>query len=156
MVRRPPSSTLFPYTTLFRSLNGTGTVTIVDNDGALFAAEAAPASSTAVRPLTQEALAPVVTRAEAMWREVLPSADFSRVTFTIADLAGDLLGYTLGQDITIDPTSDGWGWSVMYADDGTPRMALLTVVLHELGLALGFAESDPREPFVMARTLAAG
>src|SRR5690348_18200750 len=78
MVRRPPSSTLFPYTTLFRSLNGTGTVTIVDNDGALFAAEAAPASSTAVRPLTQEALAPVVTQAEAMWREVLPSADFSR------------------------------------------------------------------------------
>jgi hypothetical protein len=91
-----------------------------------------------------------------MWRAVLPSADFSGVTFTIADLAGDLLGYTLGQRVTIDPTADGWGWSVMYANDGSARMALLTVVLHELGLALGFVEDDPREPFVMARTLAAG
>ena len=35
-------------------------------------------------------------------------------------------------------------------------MDLLSVVLHELGLALGFTEDDPAEPWVMARTLAAG
>ena len=57
-------------------LNGTGIVTIVDNDGALFAAASAPASSVAV-PLTQAALAPVVSEAEAMWRAAMPSADFS-------------------------------------------------------------------------------
>src|SRR2546421_2441783 len=28
MIRRPPRSTLFPYTTLFRSINGTGTTTV--------------------------------------------------------------------------------------------------------------------------------
>ena len=136
--------------------NGTGTVTIIDNDGALFAAAAAPASSVAVHPLTQTALAPIVAQAETMWRAAMPSADFSGVTFTIVDLAGDLLGYTLGRDITIDPTADGWGWSVMEPLDGTLRMALLTVVLHELGMALGFTEDDPAEPFVMARTLTAG
>jgi hypothetical protein len=35
-------------------------------------------------------------------------------------------------------------------------MSLLTVVLHELGMALGFSEDDPAEPYVMARTLTAG
>lgn len=90
-----------------------------------------------------------------MWRAAMPAADFSDVTFTIGDLAGDLLGYTLGQHVTIDPTADGWGWSVM-DPGGADRMALLTVVLHELGMALGFVEDDPAEPFVMTRTLTAG
>src|SRR3712207_7513417 len=31
MIRRPPRSTLFPYTTLFRSVRGTGTVTLQGN-----------------------------------------------------------------------------------------------------------------------------
>src|SRR5256885_3775597 len=30
MIRRPPRSTLFPYTTLFRSLNARGTAILVD------------------------------------------------------------------------------------------------------------------------------
>ena len=34
----------------------------------------------------------------------------------------------------------------MYAAGAALRMDLLTVVLHELGLALGFAEDDPAEP----------
>src|SRR5207248_9778458 len=42
------------------------------------------------------------------------------------------------------------------AAGGAARMDLLTVVLHELGLALGFTEDDPAEPWVMARTLTAG
>jgi hypothetical protein len=32
-------------------------------------------------------------------------------------------------------------------------MDLLAVLEHELGLALGFVEADPRQPVVMARTL---
>src|SRR5258708_16832389 len=33
MIRRPPRSTLFPYTTLFRSLDGTAVLEIVCDDG---------------------------------------------------------------------------------------------------------------------------
>src|SRR5258705_456100 len=32
MIRRPPRSTLFPYTTLFRSLTDSGTITFTDVD----------------------------------------------------------------------------------------------------------------------------
>src|SRR5260221_4674505 len=35
MIRRPPRSTLFPYTTLFRSANTSRTISWVANDGAL-------------------------------------------------------------------------------------------------------------------------
>ena len=35
-------------------------------------------------------------------------------------------------------------------------MDLLTVVLHEVGLALGFVEDDAAQPEIMARTLAPG
>jgi len=37
MIRRPPRSTLFPYTTLFRSMNGQSKPIDVDPGGALFA-----------------------------------------------------------------------------------------------------------------------
>src|SRR5436309_11802872 len=40
MIRRPPRSTLFPYTTLFRSLLGIATLTRIGIDGALFASVA--------------------------------------------------------------------------------------------------------------------
>ncbi|MGZ4388225.1 MAG: Calx-beta domain-containing protein, partial [Gaiellaceae bacterium] len=132
----------------------TGVVTIIDNDGAMFAAAPAPAGAAAERPLTESALAPVLTRAEGAWSTVLPQADFSGVRVTISDLPGDLLGFTLGQSIRIDPTAAGWGWSVMYPGSPVPRIDLLSVVMHELGLALGFHEADAAEPFVMARTLA--
>jgi hypothetical protein len=136
-------------------LQGTGTVTIVDNDGAMFAAASAPAVSTAIPVLSESALDSVLAAAEASWLAVLPNADFSGVTVTIGDLAGDLLGFTLGQGITIDATAAGWGWSVMDADDDAPRMDLRTVITHELGLALGFHEADPAQPYAMARTLSA-
>jgi hypothetical protein len=41
-------------------------------------------------------------------------------------------------------------------DANALRMNLLTVVLHELGLALGFVEDDPMQPAIMARTLVPG
>jgi Ca2+-binding RTX toxin-like protein len=134
---------------------GTGTVTIIDNDGAMFAAASAPVGTAEAAPLTESALAPVLADAEAAWRAVLPHADFSAVSVTIADLAGNLLGFTLGKSITIDPTAAGWGWSVMDPGSGALRMDLRTVLTHELGLALGFREADPAEPYAMARTLAA-
>jgi hypothetical protein len=137
------------------TIGNTGTVTIIDNDGALFAALSAPTGTTSATTLTQSALAPVVARAKALWRAALPGVSFAGITFTIGDLPGNLLGFTLGKEITIDATAAGWGWSVM--DSGAAsRMNLLTVVLHELGLALGFAEDDPMQPAIMARTLAPG
>ena len=128
--------------------------TIVDNDGALFAAEA-PAGATADRLLTESALEAVVAQAKSAWREVMPSADFHGITVTIGALPGQLLGFTLGKTITIDPTAAGWGWSVIYPDSGAPRMDLLFTVMHELGHALGFVEDDPAQPVVMGRTLSA-
>src|SRR2546430_9016426 len=44
MIRRPPRSTLFPYTTLFRSRQG-----LEDVDGDLLLAAAAPADEVTVR-----------------------------------------------------------------------------------------------------------
>ena len=128
--------------------------TIVDNDGALFAAEA-PAGATADRLLTESALEAVVAQAKSAWREVMPNADFHGITVTIGALPGQLLGFTLGKTITIDPTAAGWGWSVIYPDSGAPRMDLLFTVMHELGHALGFVEDDPAQPVVMGRTLSA-
>ena len=128
---------------------GTGTVTIVDNDGALFAAAEAPAETTADALLSESALEPIIADAKSAWRTVLPEADFVGVTFTIDALPGHLLGFTLGKSITIDPTAAGWGWSVMYPDGSAPRMDLLFTVMHELGLALGFAEDDAAQPVVM-------
>ena len=61
----------------------------------------------------------------------------------------------MGKSISIDPTAAGWGWDTMYPNDAAPRIDLETVLLHELGLALGYSEADPRQPAVMARTLAA-
>ena len=128
--------------------------TIVDNDGALFAAEA-PAGATADRLLTERALEAVVAQAKSAWREVMPNADFRGITVTIGALPGQLLGFTLGKTITIDPTAAGWGWSVIYPDSGAPRMDLLFTVMHELGHALGFVDDDPAQPVVMGRTLSA-
>ena len=134
---------------------GTGTVTIVDNDGALFAAAEAPAGATADSLLSESALEPIIAAAKSAWRTVLPEADFLGITVTIDALPGQLLGFTLGKSITIDPTAAGWGWSVMYPDGSARRMDLLFTVMHELGLALGFVEDDPAQPVVMGRTLAA-
>ena len=133
----------------------TGTVTIVDNDGALFAAAAPPSSTTVDRLLTENVLDAVVAQAKAAWRAVMPDADFRGIDVTIGALPGQLLGFTLGKSITIDPTAAGWGWSVMYPGSTAARMDLLFTVMHELGLALGLQEDDPAQPEIMARTLAA-
>src|SRR3712207_7704722 len=47
MIRRPPRSTLFPYTTLFRSAGGTGKVVV--GDGVLTLVAEAPDAETLAR-----------------------------------------------------------------------------------------------------------
>jgi hypothetical protein len=121
--------------------NGTGTVTIIDNDGAMLAAAVAPAGG-ALTPLTADALAPVVARAEGMWKAVLPGADFSGHTITIGDLPGGQLGWTDGGLTTIDATAAGFGWWTGLSAGGAGQMDLLTVVLHELGRVLGYTTDD--------------
>ncbi len=130
---------------------GTGTVTIIDNDGAMFAARTASAPTSTT--LSSAVLNSTLAQAEAAWKAVLPSASFAGVTVTTADLAGDLLGFTLGKAITVDVSAAGWGWLQMNPGAGVAQMDLLAVLEHELGLTLGFAEADPLQPVVMARTL---
>ena len=94
---------------------GTGTVTIVDNDGALTASAAAPAG-TAAPLLTQSALDAAVSSAKAEWLSADPDADFSGVTISISDLPELQLGLTDGRAITIDATAAGWGWGTSGMD----------------------------------------
>ncbi len=136
--------------------NGTGTVTVFDNDGAQMAAETTPASAPAVETLSADALAQVVAQAEAVWHAVLPDASFSGVTFTIADLPNLFLAQTIGQTVTIDASAAGWGWSAMDPGAAAAEMDLLTVVLHELGRTLGFTEADASRLGIMQLTLAPG
>ena len=135
--------------------SGTGTVTIVDNDGAMLAAAEAPAGAAATG-LTAEVLAPVVARAEAMWRAILPGADFSGDTIAIGDLPGGQLGWTDGRLTTIDATAAGFGWWSGANAGGAGQMDLLTVVLHELGRLLGFTTDDAQRFPVMSAALAPG
>jgi hypothetical protein len=130
---------------------GTGTVTIIDNDGAMFAARSASAPTTT--SLSADVLSSTLAQAEAAWKLVMPGASFAGVTVGIADLPGDLLGFTLGKAVTIDLSAAGWGWLQMDLGAAVPHMDLLAVLEHELGLTLGFAEADPLQPVVMARTL---
>jgi hypothetical protein len=127
---------------------------VIDNDGAMFAAQSAPTTN-ATTTLSADVLAATLARAKAAWKAALPSVSFAGVTVQIADLDGDLLGFTLGKTITIDANAAGWGWLQMNPAAGVPQMDLLAVLEHELGLALGFVEADPLEPVVMARTLEA-
>src|SRR2546425_9038559 len=48
MIRRPPRSTLFPYTTLFRSILGVGTGNYVDLLGGMVGAEDARTTHNAI------------------------------------------------------------------------------------------------------------
>jgi hypothetical protein len=135
---------------------GTGTVTIIDNDGAMLASEPASGATSVPQPLTEAELAPVLSAAMRQWQAYQPGADFSGLSVTIADLPGLQLGWTEGRSVTIDATAAGWGWSVLSSDDPSAHMDLLTVVLHELGRVLGYTTDDAHRIAVMQPTLAVG
>jgi hypothetical protein len=140
---------------------GTATVTILDDEKALTAVDA-PAASNAPAALTSAELDATVDAAKAAWLAVKPDADFSGMTFAVADLGGLMLGYAEGSAITIDSLAAGYGWFVEKGpventaklnSDAVGRMDLFTVVMHEIGHALGF-DHDADE--LMGATLAAG
>src|SRR3712207_5560483 len=110
MIRRPPRSTLFPYTTLFRSLKAleTGGRIVVIGVGAGFKAEVnllalmgkratLRASTLRARPLEEKA-----ATARAMEREVLPLFAAGRLrvpiseTFALDDVAAAYDRFTAG------------------------------------------------------------
>ena len=115
-------------------------VTIVTDEAALTASRAAPAGG-AVHSLTQAELQSAAAAAEAEWLRLRPGADFSGVTYAIADLPELMLGFTSGSVITVDVTAAGWGWDAM---------DLHAVLMHELGHVLGL---DHDEHGLMGETL---
>ena len=131
---------------------GMSIVTIVNDDGALTAAVAAAAGEAPIE-LTTEELEAAATLATEEWNVAAPGADLTGVSFTIGDLPDLMLGQTVGLTITIDATAAGWGWSVSYPGEEAVRMDLHSVLLHELGHALGLEHA---EEGVMEETLAAG
>jgi hypothetical protein len=155
------------------------TVAPVDN---LMASEAAAECADAANALTDAELQGIVAEAIGRWSDALDldmraEVQLSGVTFQIADLSGLVLGQATPYTVLIDVNAAGYGWYV----DATPandlefglnlsdvekmsleaspafgRMDLLTVVMHELGHVLGFADLDPNAQNLMSGTLDAG
>src|SRR5260370_29572168 len=78
MIRRPPRSTLFPYTTLFRSFHLLGTAHTPPGKGALRAALLRPAPAGEI-PARQEAVAELAGELELRQRLELAVRPFERV-----------------------------------------------------------------------------
>src|SRR3712207_8274153 len=66
MIRRPPRSTLFPYTTLFRSANGTLTFAVAAGAARDLAGNASAASSSVDGTVTFDTRAPQLVTLEAL------------------------------------------------------------------------------------------
>jgi hypothetical protein len=85
----------------------------------------------------------------------------TKVNIEVSDLAGSILGETIGNTIIIDANAAGWGWfvdatpqdnsefklqlpnGVLISNPSSPasgHMDLLSTVLHELGNVMGFPE----------------
>jgi hypothetical protein len=69
-------------------------------------------------------------------------ATLQNINVSVADLAPGVLGLADGAVITIDDDGAGAGWSRSFGEVDANRYDLLTVVSHEIGHALGFADSD--------------
>jgi hypothetical protein len=107
----------------------------------LMASESFLVSDTA-STLTQAELDSATVTAISQWVGELGDGDqrlanFGSMHVTVADLAGDALGYSEGRNVWIDADAAGYGWS-LYGGS----MDLATAVSHELGHVLGFAHED--------------
>ena len=118
--------------------------------------------------VNQAQLDALVASAIDMWTNALGAGDprltaLADVQFTVADLAGDALGYAEGNLVTVDWDAAGYGWfidaspgensefrarmddNVFTATPGSDafgRMDLLTVLSHELGHVLGLDDNE--------------
>jgi hypothetical protein len=130
------------------------------------AAAPAPADAGTVSTLSVNELLPILEEAKLLWVQALGPSDarltaLTNVNIEVSDLAGGILGETIGNMITIDSNAAGWGWfvdatpqnnsefqihlpnGVLVANPSSPasgHMDLLSTVLHELGNVMGFAE----------------
>jgi Ca2+-binding RTX toxin-like protein len=139
-------------------------------------------SAGAQNTLTNSELAPIIQEAINRWTNSPLGGEsalalLDNVTFTIADLPGLTLGEAIGNTVLIDTDAAGYGWFI----DPTPHddtefkpqgrggelvaltsspafgdMDLLTVVMHELGHVLGFADVNPQTQTLMSATLSTG
>jgi hypothetical protein len=97
-------------------------------------------------PLTQQELRPIVAEAIASWAaaglDPARLSALSRVAVGIADFPGPWLGMAFPGAIWIDRNAAGYGWSLDPAGPVPGKVDLLTVVAHELGHVLGYADTD--------------
>jgi hypothetical protein len=132
----------------------TGTVDTTGAPDPLTAAQAPDPAGEPAQGLTGGQLGNAVGQAEAEWKAVRPSADFSGLGISVGDLGGNALGSEGGGSITIDADAAGWGWDVSSPGEPAGRhMDLLSAVRHELGHFLGLDHSGGG---VMAETLSPG
>src|SRR2546429_2091 len=113
MIRRPPRSTLFPYTTLFRSVTLVGT-----NDTPVITA----ATNGAV---TEDATTPNLSTTGTITFADVDMIDTHALTAVTA--TGNTLGGTLTPVVTTDATGGVAGtvtWTYTVADDATDYLAV--------------------------------
>ncbi|MGY4575325.1 hypothetical protein ACVWY5_008395 [Bradyrhizobium sp. USDA 3256] len=145
------------------STNGFGSSPLLAADGGVQAAVATPGET----HLTQSQLDSVVSAAITQWAKAGVDADqlaaLHAVTFSVADLAGQVVGLESAGHITIDADAAGHGWFVdstpfdnfefthtlnasgsdLQTDSSTAaagHLDLLTAVVHELGHVLGLPD----------------
>jgi hypothetical protein len=111
-------------------------MTIIDNDVRLMASSTGPGLVAA--PLTAESVDSVLGAARDQWIGTgVAGASLRGVRVVLADLSGSQLAYTSGRTIYLDRDAAGWGWSTGLDAVAADRMDLLSVLIHELGHALG-------------------
>ena len=131
-----------------------------------------------VAALTNAELQPVLQQAIDNWAAAGANVSaLQNANVQIGTLNDNLIGWTSGNTITLDPTADGWGWYTGGAQDanvftvagsdgmqaaaGSPaagKMDLFTVLEHELGHELGLSDVNPvlYPSDLMASTLPTG
>jgi len=112
-------------------------------------------SDSHVAPLTPSAARAAAANALALWSRQLVAANHQKIDVQVADLPAGMLGWTYGNQITLDVTANGAGWNTDPGVSPSAQYDLLTVVAHEIGHVLGYTHSDDVHD-VMASAIAAG